>query len=167
MELVFYILQLLIPEQLSGTSQKAYISSLQSVYESYHGELYLKREASCLSRILYNETQGEGMLGTIMVAQVVVNRMKSGEYPSTACGNLRKKNAFSFYSPKTKDKKRVYPKYFVDVAEKALNGKYSHLLSKEVKYFKVCTHPSSFFQTKLKFVKKVDKHCMYKKRSVR
>ena len=166
MSLIFYILQLLSPEPFSETSQKASMESLQSVYESYHTQVYLEKETSCLSRILYNETRGQDKLGTILVAQVVVNRMRSGEYPNTACGNLKKKNAFSFYSPRTKDKKRVYPKYFVDIADKALKGNYNHLLSKEVKYFKVCTHPSSFFETKLKFVKKVDKHCMYKKRSV-
>jgi len=167
MELVFYVLHLLIPEQLSETSQKASISSLQSVYESYYTQEYLERETSCLSRILYNETRGEPLQGSKLVAQTVMNRIKHRDYPNSVCENLRKRNAYSFFNPRTQDKKRVYPKYFTEIADRALKGEYTRLIDSKVLYFKVCTHPSSFFDTKLKMVKRVNKHCFYRERSVR
>ena len=167
MELVFYLLQLLIPEHLSETSQKASISSLQSVYESYYAQVYLEKETSCLSRILYNETRGEPLQGSKLVAQTVMNRIKHKDYPNSVCENLRKRNAYSFLNPKAKEKKRVYPEYFTEIADKALKGEYTKLLDSRVLYFKRCQHPSSFFETKLKMVKRVNKHCFYRERSVR
>jgi len=166
MELVFYLLQLLMPEQLSEPSQKAYISSLQSVYESYHTQVYLEKETSCLSRILYNETKGEPLQGSKLVAQTVINRVKHKDYPNSVCENLMKRNAYSFLNPKAKDKKRVYPKYFTEIADKALKGEYNGLIDSRVLYFKRCQHPSSFFDTKLKMVKRVGQHCFYRERGV-
>jgi len=167
MELVFYILQLLSPEPFSETSQKASVESLQSVYESYHAQVYLEKETSCLSRILYNETRGEPLQGSKLVAQTVMNRVKHKDYPDSVCENLRKRNAYSFLNPKAKEKKRVYPKYFTEIADKALKGEYTKLLDPDVKYFKRCDHPSSFFENKLKLVKRVNRHCFYRQRSVK
>lgn len=45
-----------------------------------------QREARCLAEAVYFEARGESEAGQAAVAQVVLNRAKSGLYPSSVCG---------------------------------------------------------------------------------
>ena len=169
MELVFYLLQLLMPEQLSETSQKASISSLQNVYKSYHSQVYLEKETSCLARVVFNEARGEPYHGKKLVAQATINRIKSGDFKDSVCVELKTKGAYSFYkanSKKSVDKPRKYPLEYTKIAEEALAGKYEKLISHKVVYFKNCSKYNGFFN-KLQMVKRVGQHCFYRERSVR
>lgn len=120
-------------------------------------------DVECLQRIVYNESTAEPLLGKKLVAQTTVNRMNSGKFPDSICNNMRAKGAFSFYNPKSKhvDKKRSYPVEYKHIAEKALNGEYSHLISGNVLYFKRCDVSSSFFK-KLVMVTRSGNHCFFK-----
>jgi spore germination cell wall hydrolase CwlJ-like protein len=44
------------------------------------------RESKCLAEAVYYEARGESYQGQMAVAEVVVNRSRSREYPSTVCG---------------------------------------------------------------------------------
>jgi spore germination cell wall hydrolase CwlJ-like protein len=44
------------------------------------------RESKCLAEAVYYEARGESLEGQMAVAEVVVNRTRSGIYPSTNCG---------------------------------------------------------------------------------
>lgn len=44
------------------------------------------RETKCLAEAVYYEARGESFAGQMAVAEVVVNRTRSGEYPTTMCG---------------------------------------------------------------------------------
>ncbi|MDJ1157804.1 cell wall hydrolase [Chelatococcus sp. SYSU_G07232] len=46
----------------------------------------MTREQRCLAEAVYFEARGENEEGQAAVAQVVLNRVKSGLYPSTVCG---------------------------------------------------------------------------------
>jgi spore germination cell wall hydrolase CwlJ-like protein len=46
----------------------------------------LKRESKCLAEAVYFEARSESEEGQAAVAQVVLNRVKSGLYPATICG---------------------------------------------------------------------------------
>lgn len=166
MELVFYLLQLLSPEQLSETSQKASVESFKVVHESYNTQVYLDKESNCLARILYNEARGESLLGKKLVAQVTVNRSLSNSFPDSICENMKSRGSYSFYNPKSKsvDKVRKYPVEYTHIAKEAIAGKYKKLISSDTLYFKNCSVNSSFFN-KLKMVKTVGKHCFFKERS--
>ena len=43
-------------------------------------------ELKCLADAIYFEARGEGRMGQIAVAQVVLNRVKNKNYPNTICG---------------------------------------------------------------------------------
>src|SRR5262249_162042 len=43
-------------------------------------------EQQCLAMALYWEARGEGTLGMTAVGWTVLNRMHSGQFPTTACG---------------------------------------------------------------------------------
>jgi len=63
--------------------------------------------AACLSLALYHEARGEPLLGQLMVARVIVNRMESKRWPSSMCGVITQDRQFSFYrkdkTPKPRD----------------------------------------------------------------
>jgi spore germination cell wall hydrolase CwlJ-like protein len=56
----------------------------------------LDAEATCLATAVYFESMGEPLEGQLAVAQVVINRAKSGRYPTSLCGVVKQKAQFSF-----------------------------------------------------------------------
>jgi len=60
----------------------------------------IKRESGCLAAALYFEARGESRLGQIAVAQVIVNRARSGYFPDSICQvvwqNSHKRNRCQF-----------------------------------------------------------------------
>ena len=71
------------------------------------GTVLLIAAAACLSLALYHEARGETLLGQLMVARVIVNRMESRRWPSSMCGVITQHRQFSFYrknnTPKPRD----------------------------------------------------------------
>lgn len=53
-------------------------------------------EAQCLATAVYFEAKGEPLTGQLAVAQVLINRTKSGRFPPTLCGVLMQSHQFSF-----------------------------------------------------------------------
>lgn len=47
---------------------------------------HLQQELQCLTRNVYFESGSEPYRGKVAVAQVTLNRMHSGNYPTTVCG---------------------------------------------------------------------------------
>ncbi|GLK80058.1 cell wall hydrolase [Methylopila turkensis] len=60
----------------------------------------LPRAEQCLAEAIYFEARGEPVTGQYAVAQVVMNRVRSGYYPDTICGvvyqNKHRRNACQF-----------------------------------------------------------------------
>jgi hypothetical protein len=53
-------------------------------------------ELDCLATAVYFESKGEPLKGQLAVAEVIVNRAKSGRFPATLCGVVKQKSQFSF-----------------------------------------------------------------------
>ena len=57
-------------------------------------------QTNCLALAVYFEARGEPRSGRVAVAQVILNRAKSGDYPKTICGvvfqNQHRRNACQF-----------------------------------------------------------------------
>ena len=156
MSFIFYILQILCPSQYSAIGVEAPVL----LYErSYNQQVHMQAEKVCLARIVFNESRGESLLSKIYVAQVVINRTKNLDFPKTVCGNLLKKGAFSFYSTKSANRQRKYPKEYDRIAGDVLSGKYNGI--HRAVYFKVCSKESVFFN-KLEFLIKKGNHCFYR-----
>lgn len=47
--------------------------------------LTLQQEADCLAQAIYYEARGESNAGQLAVAEVVMNRVRSGNYPGSIC----------------------------------------------------------------------------------
>jgi spore germination cell wall hydrolase CwlJ-like protein len=56
----------------------------------------LDEQGKCLAAAVYFESMGEPLEGQLAVANVVINRARSGRYPSSWCGVVKQKAQFSF-----------------------------------------------------------------------
>jgi spore germination cell wall hydrolase CwlJ-like protein len=56
----------------------------------------LNGEHECLARAVYYESQGEPLNGQLSVAEVIINRSRSGRFASSICGVVRQAGQFSF-----------------------------------------------------------------------
>ena len=112
-----------------------HVASLQGGKRKFFGGLtedeFRRRENRCLATAIYFEARSEPIKGQIAVAQVIMNRVRSGFYADTVCGvvyeGAHKRNAcqFSFacdgLADKPKDKKRW--KIAMDLAKQVTDGK--------------------------------------------
>jgi spore germination cell wall hydrolase CwlJ-like protein len=53
-------------------------------------------EKTCVATAIYHEARGEPLEGMIAVANVIVNRMKSGLFPDKACAVVYQRKQFSW-----------------------------------------------------------------------
>jgi spore germination cell wall hydrolase CwlJ-like protein len=54
------------------------------------------REHECLANAVYFESKGESLQGQLSVAEVVLNRARSGRFPKSVCGVVKQRGQFSF-----------------------------------------------------------------------
>ena len=69
---------------------------LGALVQSYAGISTNGREQDCLANAVYFEARGEPVEGQLAVAEVVLNRTRSGRYPSTICEVVTQPWQFSF-----------------------------------------------------------------------
>ena len=69
---------------------------LSALVDAHGSGPALDAEATCLATAVYFESMGEPLEGQLAVAQVVINRARSGRYPASLCGVVKQKAQFSF-----------------------------------------------------------------------
>lgn len=101
-----------------------------SLFESQVTE----RDMVCMVSNLWHESRSEDLVGNVLVAQTVMNRVKHRDYPSTPCRVIYQPNQFSWTSdgisddvvPMTKsDIKRLQD--IIYVAGAALDGSFDYI----------------------------------------
>lgn len=53
-------------------------------------------QAQCLASAVYWESKGEPLVGQLAVAEVIINRARSGRFAPTLCGVITQRSQFSF-----------------------------------------------------------------------
>jgi N-acetylmuramoyl-L-alanine amidase len=71
-------------------------SSLQTLVSRYSATPLSGRESECLAGAVYFESKGEPLAGQLAVAEVILNRAKSGRFPASVCGVILQPGQFSF-----------------------------------------------------------------------
>jgi spore germination cell wall hydrolase CwlJ-like protein len=90
-----------------------------------------EQQIQCLTQNIYWEAASEPFEGKVAVAQVTLNRMNSGKFPSTVCGVVQQRNVFydkvvcqfSWFCESTYKHRVVHPKMWEEseqVAKKVL-----------------------------------------------
>ena len=69
---------------------------LSELVNAHRAGVELDEEGKCLATAVYFESMGEPLQGQLAVANVVINRAKSGRYPASWCGVVKQKAQFSF-----------------------------------------------------------------------
>jgi N-acetylmuramoyl-L-alanine amidase len=70
--------------------------SLADLVGDHSGSETADAEGECLARAVYWESRGEPLAGQLAVAEVIINRARSGRFAPTYCGVLRQPAQFSF-----------------------------------------------------------------------
>ena len=71
-------------------------SSLAALVSTHATGSVGDREIDCLARAVYFESKGEPLDGQLAVAEVIMNRAKSGRFAGTLCGVVKQPSQFSF-----------------------------------------------------------------------
>jgi hypothetical protein len=69
---------------------------LYALVDRYSTGVALDEQANCLATAIYFEARGESVEGQLAVADVVMNRAASGQYPTTWCEVVKQPWQFSF-----------------------------------------------------------------------
>lgn len=70
--------------------------SLDELVDDHASHDTSSTEQDCLANAVYFEARGESVQGQLAVAEVVLNRTRSGRYPATICAVVRQPAQFSF-----------------------------------------------------------------------
>jgi spore germination cell wall hydrolase CwlJ-like protein len=70
--------------------------SLQELVREYSSSSAGSEDAECLANAVYFESKSEPLAGQLTVAEVIINRSRSGRFPSSICGVVRQPSQFSF-----------------------------------------------------------------------
>jgi cell wall hydrolase len=70
--------------------------SLAELVGDYAGSETPDEETDCLARAVYWESKGEPLAGQLSVAEVIINRSRSGRFAASICGVVRQRGQFSF-----------------------------------------------------------------------
>jgi len=81
---------------LSSRDAAPAFASLEDAVAAHHGAAAGGEAERCLAGAVFFESKGEPLSGQLAVAQVVVNRARSGRFASDVCGVVRQPGQFSF-----------------------------------------------------------------------
>lgn len=71
-------------------------ASLADAVAAHRDETDLDDETTCLAGAVYFESRGEPLSGQLAVANVILNRTRSGRFPKTICSVVTQPGQFSF-----------------------------------------------------------------------
>lgn len=83
------------PAQAEPAEKPAALSLAQLVAE-HSAATTADEQHECLAGAVYFESKGEPLRGQLSVAEVILNRMRSGRFPKSACGVVKQRGQFSF-----------------------------------------------------------------------
>ncbi len=132
---------------------------------------YVAKEQKCLAEAIYFEARSEPTAGQAAVAQVVLNRVKSGLYPTTVCGVVYQNRhrymacqfSFACEGKSLRVTETAYWKQAVEIAKAVTTGKtYLEGVGTATHYHANYVKPT--WSHRLKRTDKIGTHIFYKLR---
>lgn len=84
------------PVEDEAAREPVQAGSLAQLVADQAGVSTRNREEECLAGAVFFESRSESLEGQLAVAQVIINRAKSGRFPSSLCGVVMQPGQFSF-----------------------------------------------------------------------
>lgn len=83
-------------QALTEAADKPSPSSLAELVARHASARPADSEQECLAGAVYFESKGEPLRGQLSVAEVILNRARSGRFPASVCGVVKQRGQFSF-----------------------------------------------------------------------
>lgn len=80
----------------SVSATRVAFASLGAAIAAQPGAGSVDGELACLAGATYFEAKGEPLEGQLAVAEVIINRSRSGRFPASLCGVVHQRGQFSF-----------------------------------------------------------------------
>jgi hypothetical protein len=77
-------------------AEKPVRRSLAELVADYSSVQTVDAQHECLAGAVYFEAKGEPLHGQLSVAEVILNRARSGRFPTSACAVVKQRGQFSF-----------------------------------------------------------------------
>jgi len=84
------------PAEAAPSPETSPRATLAELVDDHAASATADAEHECLARAVYFESKGEPLQGQLSVAEVVVNRARSGRFPASLCGVVKQRGQFSF-----------------------------------------------------------------------
>lgn len=81
-----------VDEEVEAPAQR----SLAELVADHSDSRTADSEQECLAGAVYFESKGEPLRGQLSVAEVILNRTRSGRFPASVCGVVKQRGQFSF-----------------------------------------------------------------------
>ena len=114
---------------------------------------------TCIAIAIYFEARGESIEGQQMVAATIINRIHHPKFPDTACGVVKQRKQFSFYSDGKSDKP-TEPEAYLTAARIAAEALKEGVVNETSLYFH-STAVQPIWRHKLKRIGKIGNHVFY------
>ncbi|MFS0849039.1 cell wall hydrolase [Novosphingobium panipatense] len=85
-----------IPAAPAPNAENSTADSLEDLVSQQATPEGMSRDMRCLAGAIYFEARGESLEGQLAVGHVIVNRAKSGRFPTSYCGVVMQPSQFSF-----------------------------------------------------------------------
>lgn len=120
------------------------------------------REHGCLTEAIYREAGAEPMRGRMAVAQVIVNRTRSGTFPSSVCGVVHQRGQFSYpkgLGPKRGPGEAKLWSEAESIASLALRGMLAKVSSRALYFTSAAARAP--FGPRIRLVEVIGRHAFY------
>jgi spore germination cell wall hydrolase CwlJ-like protein len=130
-----------------------------------HAQQAQKAETSCLAQALYYEARGEGERGQEAVAEVILDRARSGTHGRTVCSVLHEPGQFSYLTDGSTLRKIDTDAWqsAEDLASRILDGKVVTGITQRALYYHAVSVRPDWADTMVRTVQ-IGNHVFYRER---
>lgn len=161
-------------DYIGDINQPVAIESLGSnIWEGFElpYDAVIDKEYECFLRAVYIESYNEGMLGQQAVAQVLVNRSMSQQFPESFCDIVAQRVGRVYQFPWMRERNKRELSLDKEIIDEMTNylasiyvGGYTVPKLEKANYFKRCDVKNDSWWSSLRMVAKIGDHCFYQKR---
>lgn len=159
---------------IGDINQPVAVESLGSnIWEGFElpYDTVIEKEYECFIRAVYIESCSEGLKGQQAVAQVLVNRSLSQQFPESMCDIVAQRQGRVYQFPWMRERnkrelsldKEIIDEMTIYLASIYVGG-YTVPKLEKANYFKRCDVKGDSWWSSLRMVAKIGDHCFYSKR---
>lgn len=124
-----------------------------------------RAEKTCMAEALYYEARGEGERGQEAVAEVILDRLRSGKHPNSICGVVYEPHQFSFLDDGSMLGKRDQDAWAAanQLAARILSGEIITSMTRQATFYHKATIRPGWAKTLVRTAK-IGNHVFYQPR---